>query len=243
MRSLPKPNALSPSWRKSAIAIACVALAMAGRSFAAIAPEPTDRAALVGQTGSGKTTLAEMLCRVRPYVVVFDPKGRISWPGYERHTTLRSLANTRASRLIYAPVYEELYDESGAAQDKAFEFIFRRQNTTLYVDEIYAYAKGDVFPFHYGACVTRGREIGVEVYTSTQRPAYVPGIMFSEAEHLYVFKLRKVRDRQRIEAESGIDGDAIFALPKWDFYYARQDSEPEGPLTLALPGAGMRATA
>lgn len=201
---------------------------MASLPFSAIVPARTDRATFVGQTGSGKTFLAAQLCSTRPFVVVYDPKGRIDWPGYVLHTRLESCVREAAPRIIYRPTYEDVRDP--VEVDKFFEWIYLRHNTTLYVDELYAIARGDIYPLHYGACLTRGRELGVETWTATQRPAYIPGISLSEAEHLYVFKLKLGRDQQKIEEQTGIAPDAIRALPKWQFFYAPQEGEAIGPL-------------
>src|SRR6266516_4899548 len=166
--------------------------------FDALMPGLTDRAAFVGQTGSGKTTLAEHICRLRPFVVVLDSKGTVEWKGYQLHRRLETLVQSTAPKLVYRPVYDEL--SSDETVDLFFNWIYQRKNTTLYVDEIYSVAHGDVYPPHYGACLTRGREVGVVVYTATQRPAFVPQIMFSEAEHVYCFYLKMPRDRERVEA-------------------------------------------
>ena len=196
-------------------------------------PTPTDRAVFVGQTGSGKTTLAEYVCRARPYVVALDPKGLLRWRGYRVHTTLASLTADPAPRLIYRPVYEELQDLD--AVDRFFEWIYRRQQTTVYVDELYAIAKGDTFPYHFGACLTRGRELGIEVFTATQRPSRIPGVVLSESEHLYVFALKLPRDREKVSELTGLDADQLGTLRKRAFYYVRQDAGPVGPLSLQLP--------
>lgn len=204
-------------------------------TFEELMPGDTDRAALVGQTGCGKTTLARYLCSQRPYVVVLDPKGLIDWPGYKVYRQLSHLTNATEARLVYRPVYEELQDAETV--DAFFEWVYRRQNTTLFIDEVYAIAKGDVFPWHYGACLTRGRELNISVFTATQRPARVPGIVFSESEYVYCFKLKLPRDRERVEEMAGVDADAIAGLPKHHFFFAPQDGPVRGPLKLAL-GSG-----
>jgi hypothetical protein len=203
--------------------------------FGSLLPGPTDRAALVGQTGSGKTTLAEVLCNQRPYVVAIDPKGLLAWDGYHIHTSLEALTQDRFPRLIYRPTYAELHDDE--SMDLAFQWIYERQHTTCYVDEIYGVAQGDQYPYHFGACLTRGRERDVVVYSATQRPARVPQIMFSESEHVYCFHLKLPRDRDRVEEMTGITSEQVAALPKWEFYYAPQDGDPLGPLQLDLGDA------
>jgi hypothetical protein len=204
-------------------------------SFAELLPGETDRAALVGQTGSGKTTLAEVLCNQRPYVVAVDPKGMLGWDGYHIHTTLEALTQDRYPRLIYRPTYAELHDDE--MMDLCFQWVYERQQTTLYIDEIYGIAQGDQYPYHFGACLTRGRERGVVVYCASQRPARVPQVMFSESEHCYIFHLKLPRDQERVEDMTGITREQIAGLPKWEFYYAPQEGEPVGPLMLELEGA------
>lgn len=187
---------------------------------------------LVGQTGSGKTTLARYLLNHRRYKVVADYKGRIDWPEYKTYTTLSKLVSAREDSLLYRPSYAESQDEE--TQNKFWEWIYRRGGTTVYADETTAFAHGDIFPYHYGACLVRGRELGIELWSSTQRPTRVPQVMLSESEHYYVFKLKLPQDRERVEAFSGISRREILELPKQYFLYARQDSGVEGPFTLDL---------
>lgn len=201
----------------------------------AIAPGPTDRAAFVGQTGSGKTTLAQEVCKLRPWVVAFDPKGMLEWAGYERHERLAELTKAKAPRLIYRPVYEELADDETV--DAFFEWIYERRNCVLYVDEVFAIAHGDVYPWFFGACLTRGRERGIVVYIASQRPSRVPQVMLSESEHIYVFNLKLPQDRERVADITGLE-DTQLVLPKHEFFYAPQVGEVRGPLKLALKGKG-----
>lgn len=196
-------------------------------------PAPTDRAAFIGQTGCGKTTLAEYICRSRAFVVVLDSKGTIRWRGYRVYTTLAALTQSTHPRLIYRPVYAELQDPE--VIDRFFEWIYQRQHTTVYVDELYGIAQRDTYPYHYGACLTRGRELHIEVFTATQRPSLIPGVVLSESEHLYQFKLKLPRDRDKAAELTGLSPEQIQGLPKRRFFYVRQDAEPVGPLTLSLP--------
>lgn len=196
-------------------------------------PPRSDRVLIVGQTGSGKTTVAEVILRRRPYVVVIDTKQTINWPGYEVHRSLESLVQSNAPKLTYRPTYREFANE--AVQNMAWEWIYQRGNTTVYVDETAQVTRNAmVFPFYYGACFMQGREMGVEMISSTQRPSQIPGFVFSESEHVYAFRLRLRQDRKRVEDLSGIPEEEIAALPKHRFMYARQDGEILGPLKLAL---------
>lgn len=200
--------------------------------LASLVPAKSDRALFVGQTGSGKTTLARVLLEARRYVVVLDAKGTIKWPGYRLEKNLDRLVKRAEPRLIYRPTMEELVDESTI--DSFFRWIYLRRNTTVYIDETAAITRGDVYPFHYGACFMRGRELNVEVWSATQRPTRIPQVALSESEHVYAFRLRLPQDRMRVEALTGISQDAISGLTKRNFLYAPQSGEVAGPFTLSF---------
>jgi hypothetical protein len=209
-------------------------------SAVSISPRPSDRAIFVGQTGSGKTTLAEQMASTRRYVVALDPKGLLKWKGYQRYTTLDGMlkavnkAPEKLPRVIYAPTYDELLDPDTV--DDFFKWVYLRKNCLVYVDELYAITKNDTYPFHLGACYTRGRERQIETWGATQRPARVPQIVFSEAEHVYCFRLRMPQDRDRVEDMTGIPAESIALLPKRRFIYAPQEGDISAPMELDLTG-------
>lgn len=198
-------------------------------------PGPTDRAICIGQTGSGKTTLAQFLCATREYVVVFDAKGMIKWPGYTRVTSFEKVYTLKAKdhpKIVYAPSYEELQDAETV--DEFFRWIYQRRNCTVYVDEVASIATATEFPFHLGACYMRGRERKVEIWASTQRPSRIPLICYSEAEHAYVFRLNFPSDRYKVEEMTGIKADTLKRLRKREFIYAPQEGELSPPMSLRL---------
>jgi len=200
-----------------------------------IIPRRGDRVFLAGQTGSGKTTLAKVLLQEREYVVVLDVKGLIRWPGYTIFNKLSRLMDAdpkKVRKIIYKPAYEDLADE--VTVNAFFQWIYNRQRTTLYVDELAGVTSGDNYPYYYGACLMRGRELGIEVISGAQRPTRIPQIAMSEAEHVYTFKLRMVNDRVRMEALTGIEAYRIAGLQKREFLYAPQDGNVIGPNRLEL---------
>lgn len=204
-----------------------------GATWESLQPQRTDRIVLVGQTGSGKTTLARyLLSTAQPYRVVIDYKGTLDWDEYSRCNNLKSLTKHKDKTLLYRPSLAESVDDD--AKNRLWEWLYRRGNTTVYVDETAAATNGDVFPFYYGGCLMRGRELGIELWSATQRPTRIPQVVLSESEHVYAFRLRLPQDRERVEALTGIDRKQIAALAKRQFLYARQDSETVGPVTLKL---------
>lgn len=200
-------------------------------------PAPGERVTFVGQTGSGKTRAAQELLRYRPFVVIHDSKGTINWPGYKLVRTLAKLKNLdpkKFPKLIYRPEPEELANDE--LTDSFFDWVYRRKNTALYIDEVYSIAQGNTIPRGLLACLTRGREKRVEVWASTQRPIRIPQEFLSEAENVFAFKLKMPQDRDKVNATTGIDADAIQSLPKRYFIFSRQEDEPIGPFTLNLKG-------
>lgn len=202
-------------------------------SLEILRPRRTDRATLTGQTGTGKTTLARYLLAAREYKVIADYKGRIDWPEYKLCRTLKQLVSAKEKSLLYKPNYRESIDEE--SQSSFWEFIFKRGGTTAYIDELAAIANRNTYPYYYGACLMRGRELGIEVWSATQRPTDIPQIALSEAEHFYVFYQSLPQDREKVEAITGIQRSLIATLSKREFLYRRQGDAPIGPCTLQLP--------
>lgn len=195
-------------------------------------PRPTDRAFFVGMTGTGKTTLAEIICNEKKYVVVLDTKGEIDWKGYHLHERLDSLTKDKHPKLIYRPNPYELQNETTV--DNFFLWIYTRENTTVYIDEVYSICQNNNIPFHLLACLTRGRSKNICVYSSSQRPKDLPQTLMSEAENYYVFKLNMPQDRKKIYEITGIKDDNVFDLKKRFFIYANVEAGISNPQTLTI---------
>jgi GTPase SAR1 family protein len=182
---------------------------------------PNDRAILIGATGCGKTTLARYLIedQWKPYSVVYDAKGMISWPNHLLYTSFDSLQEVgeEEKRILFRPdVYEALNPKS---QDVFFQWVYEQRNIRLYVDEAYALLGGSNPSFHLQACLSRGRERGISTIIATQRPKRIPLITMSEAEHFYIFRLNLLEDRIRTEELTGIDTLEQTELREYEFYY------------------------
>jgi hypothetical protein len=205
-----------------------------------ILPGRTDRAVLVGMTGSGKTTLAEQMLKFSRFVAVYDAKGLLRWDGYERYRSLKGVTDSNAEKIIYSPSFIELRDFDFI--DAFFAWVYQRGNCTAYIDEVYSVTKGPNLPLHYHACLTRGREKGVELLSATQRPMSIPNVILSESEHYYIFRLSMPNDRKKIEQTVALSEERIQALKKREFFYASAediDLGPQGPLILDLPSKSI----
>jgi hypothetical protein len=213
--------------------------------------ERTQRGVIIGRTGCGKTTLAHYLLRPFRYVMVYDPKNRLHWPHYVRYTTLRKVVDSEKSKIIYAPKDTELDDPD--LWYAFFEMAYKRcarikppQWTTLavYVDEVYAVTRGQILPRSLFACLTRGREFGLSILTSTQRPSLLPNTILSEADNTYIFNLQLRNDRIKVQGMIPVGEEQIAALPPHHFIFYRDgERTASSPLMLDLgSNAGSKAS-
>jgi hypothetical protein len=217
------------------------------RVLSSYVPARSDRAFIAGQTGSGKTVLARYLCAFREHVVVFDPKRRIDWTGYKLVSSLKAMAALdpkKEKRIIFRPDFNAVkdWDRGDDEIQRAFEWVYRRGQTTLYVDEAYMLTRGEEIPDFYHACLTQGRELGVETWTATQRPMNIPQVLMSEAEHAYIFRLKLPQDRRKVEQICAVPESQTAALAKRSFLYAPQSGDTLGPFTLNLKRKSTPAT-
>lgn len=182
-----------------------------------------DRASLIGATGTGKTTLARYLIEDtdKRHSVVYDNKPSEAigqWgPPHKLIENYEELEIAEEERLIYRPPLPETLDAE--RQDRFFQWIYERQYCRLYIDEAGSLRGGTTPSYHLQACLCRGREKGISTITGTQRPARIPLVLLSEAEHFYIFRLNLLADRQRIGELTGISVDRQTDLRQYEFFY------------------------
>src|SRR5688572_28829255 len=119
-----------------------------------------DRCFLVGTTGSGKTHLAEKLLRGLNDVVIVDPKHQFEFKG---PTTYGKAVITEDFRevvrhegpgpLIYRPSLKECSD----GIPWFWIWVWGRENTRVYVDEVTSITKPVNIPWEFGRVLTQGR--------------------------------------------------------------------------------------
>ncbi len=169
-------------------------------------------------------------------MVVVDTKGLIEWgwpmvrTANDLFRSARNRANLEANRrIIYRPEPSELRDP--AILDSVLGWCYRRTNTTIYLDEVFQVVANGI-PLSLLDCVQRGREYGVEVWASTQRPSGIPLVLLTEASHYYVFHLSLREDRRRVEELCGVPAELPAQLTDHRFYYSNGQDDPSGPLRL-----------
>src|SRR5690606_17109539 len=167
---------------------------------------PNEHVFIGGQTGSGKTFLARKYLAGYRYVVALDTNGNLDLPEIPRDqitivTRLLNLPNARTPKIIYRPVREELNE---AYDNEFFRGVYRRQNTIVWVDEAMSVSPNPLrIPEYYKACLTRGRELGIGVWSLSQRPAKIALEILSESTHFFIFRLNLQEDRKRLREITG----------------------------------------
>ncbi len=202
-----------------------------GALLSAYLPTRRQRALLVGQTGSGKTTLATHMLKSYSYVVALDPKITLgsteeepdSWlEGYELCRTPEELAAAAATcpLLQYRP--DPAYQD-WESWDRVYWWLFEARNRVVYTDEVNLVCRGPRPTDGMRACVTSGRERGIGMLHATQRPAAIPQILYSESEHIYVFRLEKRDDRRRL-SEGGMP-ELVLEEPAERYWFWHKNAE------------------
>lgn len=187
-----------------------------------------------GMTGSGKTFLTDYLSsKINKRVFSLDTKGTFEWNYITKSEKIvvENLKNIEAAtanynHVIYRPSREELTIDYYNA---FFEFCYYLKNNTVLVDEVMQVCPSpSKIPEFYKGILTRGRELDVNVWSCTQRPATIPVVVYSEATHWFVFKLNSANDRKRLSDFTGFD-EFMEQIPKRIFYYfnANTGNSPE----------------
>ncbi len=177
-----------------------------------------ERCFFTGRTGSGKSTLADRIIRSLGYrTVVIDPKHLWEFPGYQLVTQYSP--DPKLIRQLFRPVDKERDDWRDS--EIFLESVWNQpvKNTVVYVDEVASLST----PFKtlpiLEDFVRLGRGAGFGTWSGTQRPSGLPQVFLTEAEHWFVFDLRRMADRVKV---AGFLGDAAEDRPdgEYSFYYA-----------------------
>lgn len=206
--------------------------------------KPNEHVFIGGRTGTGKTWTARKYLAGFNHVAVIDTKGEFAWPeiGFHRieHSNgsisyrndnpeevtlvehIEGLGKSKTPKIIYRPVFSELKPEY---YDIFFQWVYLRRNTTVFVDEAMSISPNpSVIPEYYKACLTRGRELNVGVWSASQRPSGISQLIISESNHIFAFDLNMPQDRKKLaEVTGAIEFLEKPGIYKFWYYNVRQD--------------------
>ena len=199
---------------------------------------------IAGMTGCGKSALAKVYLANQPNVVVLDTKRTFNFDIENEDTNqpmkfapdkditiverLSDIPSAKTRLIIYRPTWDEQTKEMYNA---FFKWCFRRGKCIVYVDEMMQIAPGgrqEAMPDFGRALYTQGRELGVSIWASTQRPANIPLMCLSEAKHWFIFTLQVESDRLRIYKNSGYD--VFLEKIAWHTFYYWQTNSNKPPV-------------
>ena len=195
---------------------------------------------ITGMTGSGKSILAEVYLAGSdfPYVVMLDTKGQVyerrkagknPWRGLKEgkdFTVVEHLAeldDVKTPKIIYAPIWEEQTPEY---YDSLMEWVYRRENTVLWIDELMEVAPSAMkYPGYLKGLYTRGRSKNSVIWACTQRSIDIPSIALGMSNHFFIFDMNQPQDRKKLADATGImefyDKPSDVSGQKYSFWYFR----------------------
>jgi hypothetical protein len=210
--------------------------------------QPDQHVFIPGMTGSGKSVLAETYLAGYDNVIKLDSKDEVTerrkkgqplWRGltedrdYTVVTALAEIPEVDTNKIIYVPRFEEQNLEH---YDAFFKYVYERENTIAWVDELMAIAdSARVYPPYLKACYTRGRSKNVSIWALTQRPVEVPTIATANSTHFFVYDLMLDQDRQKMAAVTGMKEMQV--NPGWhNFWYYKNGMQHAVKARLTFKG-------
>lgn len=183
--------------------------------------KPSERVFLAGKTGSGKTYLTKHLTASFRRLIVIDPKGTLHDWNLEKWDR-NAMRKLKRGDDIRARVTFDIVKEIDEAWEAVFVELYEKGggDFVVYIDETYGVTNFGTRPSPgLTALYTRGREFGIGMWASTQRPLGVPLIEKSEAEHFFIFRLILRGDRQHVGEFIGEEVAERVIPDEHGFYY------------------------
>lgn len=193
---------------------------------------------IAGPTGTGKTTLAADLVERRSHVITFATKRKDDtldtlYKGWSEVSSAREI-EPHMNRVVVRPklgrrvppTMPNIQALHRRVFPEVFDYIYRDGGWCTLVDETlyladpkYGNSGSRIEMMHYHA-----RALGISMVCLTQRPAWVPKILYSSASHAYIAKTADITDLRRLSELANTDpkelASSVKALPtRFDWVY------------------------
>lgn len=176
---------------------------------------------MAAPTGAGKSTLMQAIIPKRRHVVILvtkfhDPLFEREFKGWYICRDWKKLPRGEEKVLLWpkkqGSIREDIKHQAQVFSD-CLEDIIRKQGWTVVVDELH-YTTDPHF-LNLGPEIAllhhQGRSAGNTVVNLTQRPAWVPKIVYSSVSHAWIARTRDTQDLRRLSDLGGIDPRTVAA--------------------------------
>lgn len=175
-----------------------------------------EHVSLLGYTGCGKTTLAAEILPMRRYICAIATKPRdplIDELG--SHNQFKVISNWPPPEHLERVVFWPKVDKFSDMQDlrpkvhSCLASIYYSGGWCVYIDEIRYVAGSLKLKTELEHIWLQGRAMGLSLVAGTQRPAWVPLEMYSQATHLFLWQETDKRNLRRLGEIGGVDTDLL----------------------------------
>ena len=193
---------------------------------------------IAAPTGSGKTDLASQLVERRGFVVDFITKTKdpiFSSAAYKHWRRATDWERGKSfskfdNRVLLWPrqlaTMAETRDNQYEIFKKALNDIFVIGGWTVVFDELHYMTDNGFLNLYDDVAILhhQGRSNNITLVNLTQRPAWIPKIIYSSVSHAYIGRTRDTADLKRLSDLGGVDGKLIAKAvseleSKHDFLY------------------------
>jgi hypothetical protein len=202
-----------------------------------------DHVLLAAPTKCGKSTLAARLVTRRSHVVSFVCKLRDDtmdneYRGWRRYERWPKHVPSYDQRILLWPKPERTLAATRAKQRfifrEALDSIQREGRRTIVIDEGLYMCESKMLNLgdEIGMLFYFGRSAGITMVMLSQRPAWIPKVVYSSSTHAWIARTRDKQDLQRLSDFGGIDaveiGSALKTLPRrHDFLYLNPQGDAQ----------------